>query len=195
MCCGELCSGTVGYGMGSLMRKPVLVLNASYEAVRIIAAKRAMTLICKGAAMVEISTGVEIYPGITLPSVIRLRTYRRIPVRLQLVSRKNLYVRDNYCCLYCGKKFHGDELTLDHVIPKSKGGSNSWDNLVTCCSACNRRKADRTPGEASMPLLRRPIPLSVHTSRHVLRAMASDIPEWSQFLYHDSAGDERFVAR
>jgi len=179
----------------SLMKKPTLLLNASYEAIRLITARRALTLLTKGVAVVEVPTCTMIYPGIYLPSVIRLRTYRKIPIRMQLVTRKNLYVRDNYCCLYCGKKFHGDELTLDHVIPKSKGGSNSWENLVTCCSACNRRKADKTPSEAGMPLLRRPIPLSVHTSRHVLRAMAGDVPEWSQFLYHDSAGDERFVAR
>jgi len=179
----------------SLMRKPVLQLNASYEAIRIVSARRALTLLTKGVAVVEVPTSAMIYPGIYLPSVIRLRTYRKIPIRMQLVTRKNLYTRDGYRCGYCGEKFHGDQLTLDHIVPKSRGGGNSWDNLTSCCQACNRRKADRTPLEAGMPLLRRPIPLSVHTSRFVLRSLAGDVPEWNQYLYHDSAGDERFVAR
>lgn len=181
--------------MGNLMRKPVLVLNASFEAIRIVAARRALTLLTKGSALTEIPTETEIYPGIFLPSVIRLRTYKRIPIRMQMVTRKNLYVRDGYQCGYCGHKFHGDELTLDHIIPRSKGGGNSWENLISCCGPCNRKKADRTPNEAEMPLLRRPIPLTVHTSRHVLRALGSEVAAWSKFLYHDSTGDERFVAR
>ena len=180
--------------MGNLMRKPVLVLNASFEAIRIVAARRAMTLLCKGAATVEVPTDIEVYPGITLPSVIRLRVYRHIPIRLQLVTRRNLYIRDAYRCLYCGKKFHADELTLDHVVPKSKGGLSNWDNLVTACQPDNKRKADRTPEEANMPLLHRPLPLTVHTSRHVLRAMGSEVPAWGRFLWHDNEGDRRFAA-
>lgn len=176
----------------TLMRKPVLVLNASYEAIRIVAARRALTLICKGAAVVEVPTNTEVYPGITLPSVIRLRTYKRIPIRMQVVTRKNIYVRDGYRCGYCGHKFHADELTLDHIFPKSKGGSNSWDNLVSCCAPCNRRKDNRTPEEAGMPLLKRPLPVTVHTSRHILRTVASEIQEWQRFLYHDNAGETRY---
>lgn len=178
----------------SLMRKPVLQLNASYEAIRIVSARRAMTLLTKGVAVVEVPTDTMIYPGIYLPSVIRLRTYRHIPIRMQIVTRKNIYVRDGYRCMYCGARKTGTDLTLDHVDPRSKGGKNSWENLVSACKPCNHRKADRTPEEAGMPLLRRPLPISVHTSRHVLRAMGSEVLEWRRYLYHDSAGDERFSA-
>ena len=178
----------------TLMRKPVLVLNASYEAIRIVAARRALTLICKGAAVVEVPTNTQLYPGITLPSGIRLRTYRHIPIRMQIVTRKNIYVRDGYKCGYCGRKFHGDELTLDHVIPKSRGGTGAWDNLVAACEPCNRSKDNRTPEEAEMPLLRRPLPVTVNTSRHILRTVGLEVQEWQRFLYHDNEGDRRVAA-
>src|ERR1700677_2828956 len=112
--------------MSNLMRRSVLQLNASFEPLRIISAKRALTLLTKGKAVVELPTSKMIYPGIYLPSVIRLRTYRHIPIRLQVVTRKNILLRDGNLCQYCGVKFKSDELTLDHIIPKSKGGGNSW---------------------------------------------------------------------
>src|ERR1039458_2507358 len=115
----------------NLMRKPVLQLNASYEPLRIIAARRALTLITKGVAVVEVPTSTIVYPGIYLPSVIRLRTYRHVPIRMQVMSRKNILLRDGGRCMYCGQR--SDELTLDHVIPRSRGGQNTWENLVACC--------------------------------------------------------------
>ena len=138
----------------SLMRRPVLQLNASYEALRIIPAMRALKLVTTGKATVELATNKLIYPGIYLPSVIRLLVYRHVPVRLQVTTRRNILMRDAYRCQYCGLKFHGSELTLDHVIPRAQGGKNSWENLVACCRKDNHRKADRTPEEAGMPLLR-----------------------------------------
>lgn len=173
--------------------KPVLQLNASFEAIRIISARRALTLVTKGKAIVELATAREVYPGIFLPSVIRLVEYRRIPIRMQLVTRKNIFIRDGYRCMYCGKKFKHEQLELEHIIPKSQGGRNSWDNLVAACRTCNSRKNNRTPEEAGMPLIRRPLPVTVHTSRFMLRSMGSEVQEWSRFLYHDSKGDERFV--
>lgn len=177
----------------NLMRKPVLVLNSSYEPIRIIVARRAMTLICKGAAMVEMPTDIEVYPGITLPSVIRLRTYKHIPIRMQIVSRKNIYIRDGHKCCYCGQTFKGDVLTLDHVIPRSRGGKSDWSNLVTCCRADNHRKADRMPEEAGMKLLRRPLPATVHTGRGLLRLMGLENQAWGKYLYADSEGDKKFA--
>ena len=178
--------------MANLIRRPTLLLNSSYEAIRIISAKRALTLVCKGKAVVELPTELEVYPGICLPSVVRLREHRYIPIRMQIVTRKNLYMRDSYRCQYCGDKFQGDELTLDHIIPKSRGGKNSYENLVSCCVSCNRKKDDRTPEEAGMPLLNRPLPISVHTSRFLLKSIGSEVHAWQKYLYHDSEGDQRF---
>ena len=177
----------------SLMRRPVLQLNASYEPLRIISAKKALTLITKGVALVELPTSRMIYPGIYLPSVIRLRTYRHVPIRMQVVSRKNIYIRDGHKCMYCGRSFAGQELTVDHVIPRSQGGRNSWENMVAACGRCNHRKADRTPEEAGMQLIRRPLPANIHTPRFVLKALGSEVNEWSRYLYADSEGDKRFA--
>ena len=179
----------------SLMRRPVLQLNASYEALRIIPAMRALKLVMKGKATVELATSKLIYPGIHLPSVIRLLVYKQVPVRLQLITRRNILTRDGYRCQYCGLKFHGSELTLDHVIPRAQDGRNSWENLVACCRKDNHRKADRTPEEADMPLLHRPFPASVHTGRFILRSMGLEVNEWVRYLYADSDGDRRFALR
>jgi 5-methylcytosine-specific restriction endonuclease McrA len=145
--------------------------------------------------VVELPTNKMIYPGIYLPNVIRLRTYRHIPVRLQVVTRKNIYLRDANTCQYCGSKLKSDDLTLDHIIPKSRGGKSSWDNMVACCRVCNSRKDNRTPEEAGMPLLHRPLPATVHTGRHVLRSMGLEVQEWGRYLFADSDGDQRYAVR
>lgn len=177
----------------SAMRRPVLQLNATYEPLRIITAKKALTLLTKGVAVVELPTSREIYPGIFLPSVIRLRNYRHIPIRVQVVSRKNIYARDGHRCQYCGQRFESAALTLDHVVPRSRDGKNEWSNLVAACHKCNHKKADRTPEEAEMKLLRRPLPQTIHTPRFILKALGSEVNEWSRYLYADSEGDRRFV--
>jgi hypothetical protein len=173
----------------------VLQLNASYEPLRIITAKKALTLITKGIAVVEVPTSITIYPGIFLPSVIRLRFYHHVPTKLPVVSRKNILVRDGYRCMYCGLSKAGGDLELEHVIPKSRGGKNSWDNLVAACRKCNAKKDDKTPEEAGMKLIRRPLPANVHTPRFVLKAMGSEVKEWGRFLYGDSEGELKLVAR
>ena len=175
----------------NLSRHVTLQLNASYEPIRLISGKRALTLITKGKAVVELPTKIQVYPGIFLPSVIRLRTYRHIPIRLQVVTRKNIYLRDGNCCQYCGTKMKSDELTLDHIIPKSRGGKSSWENMVSCCKPCNWKKDDRTPEEWGVKLLHRPLPANVHTGRHVLRTMALGTKEWEKYLYADSKGEQK----
>src|SRR5271157_5523339 len=122
----------------NVMRRPVLQLNASYEALRIIPAMRALKLVTTGKATVELATNRMIYPGIHLPSVIRLLVYRHVPVRLQVTTRRNILMRDSYRCQYCGLKFHGSELTLDHVIPRAQGGKNAgrgWNAAVATAAA------------------------------------------------------------
>ena len=176
----------------SLMRKPTLMLNASYEPLRVVTARKALTLITKGVALVEVPTSTMVYPGIYLPSVIRLRTYRHVPIRLQVTSRRNIFMRDGERCMYCGERFRPQELTLDHVIPKSRGGKSDWGNLVACCARDNRRKGNMTPEEAGMHLIHRPLPQNIHTPRFLLRSIGMEIDEqWSKYLWADSEGEKR----
>lgn len=179
----------------SVLRRPVLQLNASYEPLRIILARRALTLVTKGVAVVEVSTHRMIYPGVYLPSVIRLREYKHIPIRARLVSRKNIFVRDGYKCQYCGHRFHASDLELEHIIPRCQGGRNTWENLVAACRGCNSRKDGRTPEQAGMRLIRRPLPANIHTPRFMLKALGSEVEEWSRFLFNDSDGDRRYAGR
>src|ERR671939_1036393 len=104
-----------------------------------------------------------------LPSVIRLLEYRRIPHQTRALSRKNILLRDRNTCQYCGTALGSSELTLDHVIPRSRGGQSTWENLVACCHGCNRRKGSQSPAEAGMKLLREPRSFNLHTSRHIMR--------------------------
>lgn len=178
----------------SLINKAVLVLNASFEPVSITRAKNAIKLLVKGAAVSEEDYGVEVYPGLPLPCVIRLRNYKKIPIRISILTRPNIYARDRYLCQYCGAKegstriINGKPtkvvLTLDHVLPESRGGGFHWDNLVACCKFCNLKKGDRTPQEAGMELLHIPRMLTMHTSRMLLRLVGlEEDNRWAKYLY------------
>ena len=134
--------------MTSAMTMPVLVLNASYEPVNITRARRAVVILVKGVAVVEEAHDRYVHVGLQLPCVIRLRQYRRLPSRIQTLSRKNILIRDGYMCQYCGAKLLSGQLELEHVIPRARGGLSTWENLVAACRSCNARKADRTPAEA-----------------------------------------------
>jgi len=172
---------------------PVLMLNNSFEAIRIISVRKSLEKLTRGKVTVVVGTDTELYPGVFMPSVIRLMEYKYIPIRMQLVSKKNICIRDGYQCQYCGVRKHSSELTLDHVDPRSRGGRNTWENLVAACKACNQRKDDRTPEEAGMPLLHRIIPSTVHTTRSLLRSTGMMVEEWSKYLFVDSDGDKRFA--
>lgn len=91
-----------------------------------------------------------------VPSVVRLMGFVHFRRREAKFSRKNIYARDGYRCQYCAKHFHGDDLTCDHVVPRSRGGRTEWTNIVTCCVPCNRRKGGNTPAEAGLALIKRP---------------------------------------
>ena len=130
---------------GYVLHAPVLVLNASYEPINVCAARRAIILVLKGVAMMEEANGHFLHSArvaMRVPSVIRLLEYRRIPHQTRALSRKNILLRDRNTCQYCGKVLAAGELTLDHVIPRSRGGASTWENLVACCHACNRRKGN-----------------------------------------------------
>jgi 5-methylcytosine-specific restriction endonuclease McrA len=132
----------------------VLVLNASYEPLNITSWRRAVVLLIKGKAEELENTGTFVYSDLPFPSVIRLRQYVRVPYTDIALTRKNLLHRDGHMCQYCGSA--NDDLTLDHVIPRSRGGQDTWENLTIACVRCNIRKGNRTPREAGMTLLRPP---------------------------------------
>jgi 5-methylcytosine-specific restriction endonuclease McrA len=165
------------------LNRLVLVLNASYEPINICTASRALKLVLKGAAAVERRSGFTVrtpHLDIPIPSVVRLLKYRRVPRQNRSVSRKGIILRDGSSCQYCRSTLPAKSLTLDHVIPKSRGGESSWENLVACCSLCNNRKGCRTPHEAGMTLLRAPRPIGIH-AKH--RLLASDHESWGEYLF------------
>ena len=170
-----------------LMQTPVLVLNASYEPINICAARRAIVLVLKGLAMPEEENGNLLHAAritMRVPSVIRLLEYRRIPHQTRALSRKNILLRDHNTCQFCGRVFPASELTLDHVLPRSRGGRSSWENLVASCYACNNRKGDRTPEEAGLHLSRRPRPFTLHTSRQLMRLIGHKDEKWRKYLFY-----------
>jgi 5-methylcytosine-specific restriction endonuclease McrA len=169
------------------LQQPVLVLNASYEPINICAARRALILVLKGvAATLESSRHIAASERlrVPLPSVIRLLEYRRIPHQSRALTRKNILLRDRYTCQYCLQTLPAGELTLDHVIPRSRGGASTWENLVACCIPCNNRKGNRTPEEAGMKLHRTPRPFTLHTSRHLMRLLGHADDRWRKYLFY-----------
>lgn len=130
----------------------ILVLNADYSPLNLTTSKRALLLILKGKAEI-IQNDSTYYRSEKLiyqkPLIIRLLNYIKNKIKTFKVNRIRVYRRDQYECAYCGSK---KQLTIDHIIPKSRDGKNSWENLITCCLPCNLKKGDRTPEEAGMPL-------------------------------------------
>jgi 5-methylcytosine-specific restriction endonuclease McrA len=149
-----------------------LALNASFEPLTIVPARRAVRLVLDGKAEVLEEDDVRCFrsehQSVPWPTVIRLVRYIHVPHRFRRqVTNTFLFARDDYCCQYCGR--HRSELkgrqflTRDHVLPVSRGGQNSWENVVTSCSACNNRKGDRLPREAGLRLRSEPVePNYVH---------------------------------
>lgn len=135
----------------------VLVLNASYEPINVTTVRRAVLLILKEKAEIVESDEAELRSESTTlsrPAVIRLIAYVRIPYGTRKrITRKALFARDDWKCLYCGSS---SSLTVDHVVPRSRGGEHEWENLATACGACNHRKGDRGVKEAGMKLRRKP---------------------------------------
>ncbi len=170
-----------------LMHTPVLVLNATYEPINVTAVRRAVVLVLKGVATTEEENGSFVRSArmsIRIPSVIRLTEFRRIPHQKRALSRKNVLLRDRHTCQFCGQVFSAGELTLDHVIPRSRGGHTDWDNLVACCHACNNLKGDRLPEEAGLRLLRPPRPFTLHTSRQIMRMLGRSDERWRKYLFY-----------
>ena len=164
----------------------VLLLNITYEPLRIINWKKAITLLCLGKVEVIEEYSREIHAisfTVRLPSVVRLLYLVRRPNGPVKFSRQNIYARDRYKCQYCGGRFATEELTYDHILPRSRGGRTAWENIVTCCIDCNRKKGGRTPGEACMKLIRKPSrPKWIPSIR--ITVGFKEVPEsWRDYLY------------
>jgi HNH endonuclease len=179
----------------------VLVLNRSYLPIHITSVRRAFSLIYRGTALAvnhryetfdfeawsrvnaNGDEGVGTPDGkILVPRVILLQGYDRVPRRHVRYSRVNIFARDNYTCQYCGGKPHRSKLNLDHVIPRSLGGRTTWENVVCSCIDCNRRKGGRTPTQARLRLIRRPVkpswtPMLTHIGAKIR------YEEWRPFLH------------
>ena len=165
----------------------VLVLNQNYEPLAVARVPRALMLVGAGKAEVIEHGVLPIWTpscSIPRPSVIRLIDYIRRPRPHVRFTRHNVLKRDGYQCMYCGKR--PKELTIDHVLPQSRGGPDAWDNVVTCCRPCNHRKGARTPEEARMPLHRRPFEPRITSYLHLLGLDTR--PEWIPFLPSAAAG-------
>lgn len=158
-----------------------LVLNAGFEPLAVVSFKRAIVLVLNDKATV-LAADVEhpvfgSFGSVERPSVILLTRYVRIPSgRAVPVSRRGVLRRDNHRCAYCGHSAS----TIDHVLPRSRGGKDSWENLVACCLRCNNEKGDRTPAEMRWEL--RLTPRAPHGTHWLVRGIERPVPEWNEFL-------------
>ena len=162
---------------------PCLVLNQSYEPLNVCRARRAIGLIFAGKAeMLENGYGFihTCNMEFALPSVIRLSSLVRRPRPQPKLSRVEIFNRDHNTCQYCGKQ--SQVLTLDHVMPRNQGGKHTWENLVSACASCNRRKAGRTPEQAHMKLYTCPVrpagDIYLNLPRHYLKTQG----HWQKYL-------------
>lgn len=166
-----------------------LVLNASYEPFKIIDWQRAITLFYRGKVEIIAEHDREVRAvsfAFKLPSVVRLLRFIRERGRASVVpfTRANIYARDAHTCQYCGETFAGEYLTFDHVIPVAQGGTKGWENIVSCCVPCNRKKDARTPEEAGMTLLRKPTrPTRAMLMLRIQLGVRKTPASWRDFCY------------
>jgi 5-methylcytosine-specific restriction endonuclease McrA len=160
----------------------VLVLNATYEPINVCTVRRAVVLLLKDKAEIIEHSAWELHSArtaISRPVVIRLVTYVRIPrdAHRRKITRRAVFARDDWTCQYCGSR---SNLTVDHVVPRSKGGASSWDNIVASCAPCNRRKGNSLPRQVGMKLQKQPRTPSPHV---FIQVASPTIPAaWQQYL-------------
>ena len=160
----------------------MLVLNASYEPINVCTVRRAVVLLLKEKAEMIEHAEWELHSAnstISRPAVIRLVSYVRIPrdTHRRKITRRAVFARDDWTCQYCGSR---SNLTVDHVVPRSKGGPSTWDNIVASCAPCNRRKGDSLPRQVGMHPVRKPRTPGPQVFIHVA---SPTIPEnWKQYL-------------
>jgi 5-methylcytosine-specific restriction endonuclease McrA len=160
----------------------VLVLNQNYEPLNVCNVRRAIVLVLRGKAEViengsrAIHTATQV---LRLPSIIRLVHMVRRPRPKVRLTRKEVFARDGWTCVYCGRQTR--DLTLDHVMPRHRGGPHTWENLVSACKPCNHRKAGRTPQEARMAMRREPAPPRVGVYYAFFQYLGSQ-ETWRKFV-------------
>ena len=194
----------------SALSANVLLLNRLYMAVRVVSARRALTLLYRELAeviayddgkylsydfddWVEVSQAKQrfeperhdwirtVHFQIAVPKIIRLLGYDKLPATGVKLNRRNLFARDQNRCQYCGKRFPTSELSLDHVVPRSQGGTNGWENIVCACIRCNVKKGGRTPHQASMKLIAQPVKPK-RSPILTIKLSDSKYASWKQFL-------------
>ena len=179
----------------------VLLLNQTYEPLGTVSVARAIVMTFKHTVFVEEWDGDRVlrsaHDEFRVPSVIRRCEYINIRRRREQsgMKRSRIYIRDRYRCQYCGEKKGVGELTLDHILPRSRGGDNSPLNIVTACLECNNRKSNRTPEEARMPLLTAQTALRVKLERVVLCHYAEARAEWRKYLFMDMHDDRDVIEK
>jgi 5-methylcytosine-specific restriction endonuclease McrA len=177
-----------------------LVLNRNWQAVNVATVARALILLWNESARVVDPADYQMYTWddwsklrpsdgepfiravqfrLRVPEVITLTAYDRLPAAAVTFSRRNIFKRDHYTCQYCGRQPGGEELTIDHVVPRAQDGQSRWDNCVLACIECNKRKADRTPEQANMRLKRRPVQPAWNP---LYTAHQRRIESWSKFI-------------
>lgn len=164
------------------MNSSVLVLNQDYQPLSVCSVQRSIKLLFLEKAELLHDDPDRCVRSVnnefSYPSVIRLRNYIRLPYKRIVLTRKNIMKRDRHTCQYCGVK---SDLTLDHVMPRSRGGKDSWENLVTACNKCNVKKGNKTPAEAKMPLRVKPYqPIHITFFQNLMGGVQD---HWKPYLY------------
>ena len=162
----------------------VLVLNHNYQPLNVTNVRRALGMLWLGKAH-TVERDSKVFRAerleIEMPTVVRLNHYVRRPTPVLHISRKSVFARDHHTCQYCGA--HNVSLTIDHVMPKERGGGTDWDNLVCCCTACNNKKGNRAPEEVGMRLRRRPFrPKFIPYISYTKFLAAAANPTWRPYL-------------
>lgn len=166
----------------------VLVLSATFEPFKVVSWQKAMQLLFQEKVEVleeyDDRTIRTVSVTFRMPAVMRLRKFIPLNKKKNIIrfSRTNIFIRDQHCCQYCGRKRGSKELTLDHVIPAVQGGPKNWENIVTACIQCNQRKGGRTPLEANMHLLSKPRPPEWLPSSTLRYDLHSTPENWKNYL-------------
>ena len=186
--------------MTKVLQRPTLVLNRNWQAINVATVARALIMLWNESAKVVDPADYQLYDWndwsklvpdrdepfvqavrqrFRVPEVVTLTEFDRLPSAAVTFSRRNVFKRDRFTCQYCGKQPGGDELTIDHVVPRAQSGESSWTNCVLACLECNKRKADRTPEQAKMRLRTQP---ARPTWKPVYSEHASRMESWSKFI-------------